>query len=1563
MFYYFGYGSNLSVVSLRAKGVDPLSSEPAILSGWRLLFDIPDFFAIEGCTGNIQPERGADVHGVVHACRDADLPALDKLEALGVTYERVEASVVTYSGRRLRAFVYVGLPECLGPEGKPSGRYRNILVHGATDMRLQPDYVSWLRSIETVPVPDRGPFELPDVLPVLSLDELAERRSCVGLFGGVFDMADAPPRHAYLRRLLGGSDATLLFLKRMDTSDGSESFADIRGGHLDDAQLRYLREYQHEFAREYELVGRVDYGSPPSAPPPGSDWPMTERPAPPGPRSWRPAAPSDRFLRDAVGSPALRVLRRADATYLATGHENLGFLSEAYGFMPRDVPLQSLGSTHAAWDQAAAELTTAYRDLRVRERIEEIPLLPTDPEHLPDDELLRAAAILGMLAHAYWYSRVQPPEALPEAIERPWRDVRARLGRMGPPVLTYIDLIVYNWKLRDPDVVDPLCVENLDLLIPTVDNQEERTFYLTQTEILARCAPIVGATIGAQAAAERDDREAVEAELMTITGALQRVVRESLLKIDPNPAGATHVNPVTWAKTVAPFAVPFEEGVLGPSGTSSPIFNLLDVFFGRRRFDSFLGTEIQQLRNTYPPLWQELLVELSQRQLRDYIERVEDANLSGLWREALEAYCGTGGFLGRHRMKVYGYLELAFKVGRSVTIGGFQGLFEDRTWDRVDLELEESRGERVEVLPRACHHVRVKPARESSDAVEHVLLDVTGTGIHYEAGDRCAVLPEHSPELVQRTLDALGATGDEPVPLTPEWREAVGLRHGYAGREELSARDLLRFGQIRPVVPRVAEALHALSQDPLLAKRMHAQTTFVWELWDLVEHLARGGFDPSVLLRDGGLSRVVPPERFRTYSISSVMSRASMVEASEIALTVGQIRYRTEGLEGVAETERLGTASSFLRRAAGRSEPVSIVVEHPPRFGLPRDPATPIVLIAAGTGLSPFRGFLVERARLRDAGPAHLFLGLRERAELAPYEDELVASLATGRTAIQVAFSREDADVVWRDGTLEDRPSARRYVQDVLVQERTARELWALMHPAAGLDAAHVYVCGRSRFAASVLDALETIFRRFVDGTDEEREQTAKEILTTLIGQGRLKLEIFSGDAPPEEGRDTHDVSDIVLRNGGAKGSWLVIDGVVYDITDFLTQHPGGAHVLRGYAGMDGSLGYQRVHAGRTEVEAMLEIYAIGTVRRLELGNAPIPARSSDGPTTTTLVAMHAAVVRLTYLVVEMENALRNDQSIQETATTRVERPDSRSAYKLERAIETHERFRANYLEILCESHAPRLWARLCAVGPESSDPRWMERRLRRLMLGRGARLERGLTAAMAAELEACRTGRVETMVERVAARDARFLAELKSVLCDVLRVFERLEARTLTLGYDQLLAGARRIPEVVSRYFEGIMAAVGEEGWQVGLARPERDDDTLDEDAPVLTLAQTTLWEMQLDRARGFVRIRRTPVAVEDIADLLAQNEEVIRQMAPSHAELGVVVDMRSAPARNDPEFENAMRRFRAAVDRSYARVAVLIESPVGVLQVNRLSRDEGAKHFATRSEASAIKFAMGTG
>jgi sulfite reductase (NADPH) flavoprotein alpha-component len=162
MFYYFGYGSNLSGPSLRAKGVVPVSAEPAVLADWRLTFDIPNFFAIEGGTGNISQSPGDSVHGVLYGCNDHALAVLDELEALGVAYRRTQMTVRTYSGREASAYVYVGLPDVTSEGLSPSRRYLNILIRGAEGMQLSPDYIDRLRRIETCLKPRYGRFRFPD---------------------------------------------------------------------------------------------------------------------------------------------------------------------------------------------------------------------------------------------------------------------------------------------------------------------------------------------------------------------------------------------------------------------------------------------------------------------------------------------------------------------------------------------------------------------------------------------------------------------------------------------------------------------------------------------------------------------------------------------------------------------------------------------------------------------------------------------------------------------------------------------------------------------------------------------------------------------------------------------------------------------------------------------------------------------------------------------------------------------------------------------------------------------------------------------------------------------------------------------------------------------------------------------------------------------------------------------------------------------------------------------------------------------------------------------------------
>ena len=1566
MFHYFGYGSNMSATSLAAKGVESDRAEPAILRDWRLAFTVPNFFAIEGCTGNIVPDEGRAVHGVLYACDDRYLPVLDELEAVDVAYARRELEVETYDGERRVAYVYVGLPARVVPEGHPSLRYRNILVQGARDAGLRDDYVAWLRDLPVVQRPEPPPFEHPVEGELLTPEQLASRSSHVALAGAVFDMSKAPPEHAYLERLFAGRDATLFFLKRMDTSDGSETLAEISEGKLTDEQRGYLDGYLHEFERVYRYVGRLQYGPRKTG--------RAERIASAA-RAAHTFDPSKAHERHGeILVPSRRVLTDAEQTNRRLGHENLGFLSEVHGFAPIEPPRLGLPSSHAAWDAAMADLTGLYRTLGLRRRIDRMEVLPADPDHLDDAHLLRAGAVLGMLAHAYWYVETQPPERLPPSLSEPWAEVRRRLHR-PQEVLSYIDLIVYNWRLRDPNADDPRRVENMRLAFPTVDNQEERVFYLTQFEILSRCSPVIGAVVRAQESVARDDPDGLETELHLIMEALERVVRDSLLKINPNPHGPHHVDPVVWAKTVAPFAVPFVEGVQGPSGTSSPIFNLLDTFFGRRGHATFLGKEIKALRSGYPKYWQEIIAATGEVSITDYVSRVDKPWLSGLLKDAIQVYAGQQGFLGRHRMKVYGYLELAFKVGRSVTIGGFSGVFSDRTWDQVDSELEYARKERMASFPHGAHPARVLEARKTTERgterVQHVVLDVKGAGVRYEPGDRCYVLPESDPELIERTLKALSSSGDETIALTDEWRDAVSFRPGRERPESLTLRELLRYGRLRPVEPRMAEALHAVTQSELLFDAIREQTTERWELWDLLDMLRAEGWDPRRLVEapltsTEHIARVVPPEMFRAYSIASVMDEPDATAASEVHLTVGKIRYDDEG------KRRLGTASSFLARVAGREEPVSIAVHHPPRFALPADPSTPVILLAGGTGISPFRSFILERARQPNAGPTWLLLGVRTREHLH-YRTELQQLVREGKLRLEVAFSRDDAEVrkvqaLQGVQRITVRPGEKRRVDELVLDDRIGGDLLRLLRGTTTSPPAQVYVCGHARFARSAHASLKRLLMQAERGDDATRRAAAERTLQKLAAEGHYLFEVFTDNRSWARDRTPLDVSQVVEHNDTEHGYWMVIDGSVYDVTELLELHPGGRSVLRGYTGMDATQGYMRVHEGRTEVDAMRGMFEIGKLRALDFEGVRGTVEYDGVAQTVALAALHRAWVKLTYLVVEMQNALVADHSLQLGRTTRDEPLEPRSPYRWQRAIETHQRFLHAYLDPLSGPALSDVQLMTCGLLGDPRQASALQLRLDAVRDSENARLGDAAPHELHERLEALIEDSVppgeaaweglEQAVLALEELDRGLLRDLKSTLTEALRAFERHTARTLDDAGETLISVLDSVIVLIEEYHRTVRWRLTKSGLLPATIPPPRPSSS---QVMLKSVVSTSLWHMVEDLDRKVVLLRRSAAPVETIHDLVEQNEMVIQSMRPEHTEWGIVVDMRQAPSRNDPEFEGAMRKLRGSVNH-FKRVALLVNSATGMLQVNRLSRDEGARTtWATQSEDAALRFAAG--
>jgi sulfite reductase (NADPH) flavoprotein alpha-component len=1277
-------------------------------------------------------------------------------------------------------------------------------------------------------------------------------------------------------------------------------------------------------------------------------------------------------------------MRDAERLNAALGHENRGFLSWSHGFVPKTAPLTELGRPFAAWDELAAELPALYRDLSLRRRVNELPLL--DAHELEEHELLRASALLAIVAHAYWYVEPKPPAALPQAIEVPWCELRARLER-SQEVLTYTDLVVYNWQVVDSTVAEPLRVENTKLLFPTIGNREESVFYLTQLEILARAASIVRAFVVAQDAVLNEDEDGVERALVAIIDCLDDIVSESLLKINPNPHSRTFVDPVVWAKSVAPLAVPLHAGDQGPSGTSSPIFAALDTFFCRAQNASFLGREIVELGRQHPPFWRKFTAALAEVSVIDFVERVARPSLRGALRESIELYAGDHGFLGRHRMKVYGYLELAFKVGRSVTIGGFTGAFKDRTWEQVDGELETSRVERVAHRPLSYERASVEsvfpPLAEPGSGVRRVVLDVANAGTRFRTGSRCAVLPENRAAIVERTLRALNATGSEPVPLSDEWQRAMKLRLDAESRT-LPLRELLRFGTLRPVPLRVAEALHALTQEPRLLAQIKNGTTERWELWELFELLTESGLSPRSLWQtaagtlDERLARLIPPERPRLYSISAVEPTMPGVPARTLELTVGELSYSAgaarltlfppSASDGsvplVADGDaREGTASSFLTHALEQRSAVPFRIERPARFQPPRDVTRPLVLFAAGTGVAPYRAFIRDRARARAPGLCWLFLSLRAPDEflLGP---EFEAPVAAGILRLNVAFTREGAELVLDpERGFVAKPGPMRRIEELVAEPRIARELLELVRsPEDGGQGASIYVCGRSGFAATVVEALTRNFRRRIEAEPATRQANAVQLLRQLAGEGRLVFELHTDAKPIADESRWISVSEVAQRNNEKAGFWTILDQSVYDMTEFAELHPGGRTIVRAYAGIDASHAYERAHTQAPDVDAMREMYRIGRIRQVAFEDHSALVMGPNGAIWISCRAAYQAWVRALQLVVEMQNAHTADLALQSSVTSPLEVSTHGSdRFKLSRAAETHWRFMRNCLKPLRAETLPALWAVTRGVFAPDASEGWMQERLRHISRDQQAKSVKALSLDLVDNVAEWLEREEQLIPVLATAReeDAHFLEDLKRVLVHGVQIFEEFETETRRLGAEALIATCRRALTVVQEYYERLDAQ-----WRRLRGAPQLHRGRTSSRWPaanVRRLFASEFWVFDDFPEQRIAVLLRTPLPAISLPALAADNDALLARLGEEHRAYGLVVDTREAPLRNDEAFEAAMSKLRVELTSRFQRTAVLLDSPLGELQVNRLERDEGRNTFVTRSVSAAFRFAAG--
>lgn len=67
-----------------------------------------------------------------------------------------------------------------------------------------------------------------------------------------------------------------------------------------------------------------------------------------------------------------------------------------------------------------------------------------------------------------------------------------------------------------------------------------------------------------------------------------------------------------------------------------------------------------------------------------------------------------------------------------------------------------------------------------------------------------------------------------------------------------------------------------------------------------------------------------------------------------------------------------------------------------------------------------------------------------------------------------------------------------------------------------------------------------------------------------------------------------------VAQKNSQSACWVAIDGMVYDLTDWIRQHPGGRGAILSLCGTDGTSSFNAQHGGRSGPSAALDRYVLG---------------------------------------------------------------------------------------------------------------------------------------------------------------------------------------------------------------------------------------------------------------------------------------------------------------------------------------------------------------------------------
>ena len=320
-------------------------------------------------------------------------------------------------------------------------------------------------------------------------------------------------------------------------------------------------------------------------------------------------------------------------------------------------------------------------------------------------------------------------------------------------------------------------------------------------------------------------------------------------------------------------------------------------------------------------------------------------------------------------------------------------------------------------------------AEWSDREVIHMEVDITHSGMAFEAGDSIGVVPQNSPETVEKLLRRLGVEGNASFRVEGLEGGAV-LGHikqpctiEQAFREYVDVTAVPKKGLLRVLGEYCADAKEQKQLFHLASRG--GKEAYKAEIQDgrpgLVDLLDRF---PSCKPELAHLVDTLPSLVPRFYSITN--SPAANPNRIQVAFSVVKVESAPRRVfKGVATTWLRQTLSiGPSRRRGAEAALVKIPIYH--KGGGDFKPApldAPVIMIGPGTGVAPFRGFLQERrARLAAergtrGAESWLFFGCRKEEEDFLYRDELEGFVKEGTLShLVAAFSRAQEQKVGDHG-------------------------------------------------------------------------------------------------------------------------------------------------------------------------------------------------------------------------------------------------------------------------------------------------------------------------------------------------------------------------------------------------------------------------------------------------------------------------------------------------------------------------------------------------------------------